>query len=241
MWSPHIIVKCGSTNFDAAGRFNQIWNSSTGVRRDALREAGTSRVHDALAGRHPLHVAAAEARRAPSESLWSMNPRARGSRSRSRGGGAAETGNHVAVVHPPAVDGRRSPGRCCGPESEAAGPIRSLPPGSVVVVHAEQEGVARFPTRKDRGELYAIAQPSRHRSLLLICAYRSAEREESCPKPTSARKVNGQPSVRATRFCCRDAKGVRCGSVDSTDGSRRSRQTGRPLAIGASAGGLAAF
>ena len=61
-WSQSI-VKYGSVSLSTAGRFSQIWNSSSGFGPGVVEQREHLAVHDAPTGGEPLHVAAAEAGR----------------------------------------------------------------------------------------------------------------------------------------------------------------------------------
>ena len=130
-----------------AGRFSQIWNSSSGVRTVAIEQRKHLRVDDARAGGQPLHVAHAEARRRAErvgmvdvafaddgdclEAAVRMLRKAR---------------DDVAVVHPPAVlAGEVLPDVPAGQRRIGAEPIVTFRE-VVDVVDAEQKRIVGLPT-----------------------------------------------------------------------------------------------
>ncbi len=106
MSSCHNIVKYGSAILSTAGRFSQIWNSSSGFGLVRLEQREHLGVDDALPRGEPLHVAARRsAPVAPSESEWSIWPRrTKVTVSKPRCGCWGNPGHDLAVVHVPAVD-----------------------------------------------------------------------------------------------------------------------------------------
>ena len=131
MSSPQNIVKYGSTILSAAGRFIQIWNSSTVLCPRLIEQREHLAVHDAAAGGHPLHVAATEAG-GGAHRVAVIDEALAGERD---GLEAAvrvlgEPGHGAAVVHAPAVDAARSRCRCRGRRATPAGRIGRCPPGS---------------------------------------------------------------------------------------------------------------
>jgi hypothetical protein len=70
----HSIVKYGSTILSAAGRFSQIWNSSSGLGASWTSSGNISQWTMPLPA--VIHCVSPRPKRAvaPSESLWSQNP-----------------------------------------------------------------------------------------------------------------------------------------------------------------------
>jgi hypothetical protein len=96
MSSAHSIVKCGSTIFERAGRFSQIWNSSMWLGLSSSSRGNISEWEiPAPAVTHctsPRPNLAA----APSESAWSMRPeRTKVTVSKPRWGWAGQPGTTV--------------------------------------------------------------------------------------------------------------------------------------------------
>ena len=89
----------------AAGRFNQIWNSSSGLGAVGVHQGEHLGVHDAAAGREPLRVAPAEAG-GGAEGVGVVDQAAAHERDRLEAAVrvAGEAGDDLAVVHAPAVD-----------------------------------------------------------------------------------------------------------------------------------------
>ena len=129
MFGSHSIVKCGSTSLSRAGRFSQIWNSSTGFGSAAVDEREHLAVRDSLAGGQPLDVAAAEPR-GRAERIGVIDQASAHDRD---GLEAAvrmrrKARHDLAVIHAPAVLAGEVLPRS-RPASDAAGPSWSLPAG----------------------------------------------------------------------------------------------------------------
>ena len=147
----HNIAKCGSTILSSAGRFIQIWKSSSGIVGVVVEQREHLGVDDAAAGGEPLRVAAPEAsRRAERVGVvddpaahvgHGLEPAVRVLR---------EAGHDLAVVHAVAV-----------PAGEVGAELTVVEPGrrtealvagrvGVEVVDAEEERVDRRPRRASR-------------------------------------------------------------------------------------------
>jgi hypothetical protein len=147
----HNIVKYGSTILSAAGRFSQIWNSSSGFGPSRVEQREHLAVHDALARGEPLHVAAPKRAVAPSESEWSMKPRRTNvTVSKPRCGCCGKPGTVVPwYMRQPSMPAKSMP--ISRPASDASGPICVVAGGvRVDVVHAEQERVDGRPLEAER-------------------------------------------------------------------------------------------
>ena len=113
-----------------AGRFSQIWNSSTRVRPVAVEQREHLGVHDARAGGQPLHVARAEAR-GGAERVGVIDEAAPHDRHRLEAAVRVlrEARHHLAVVHAPAVLAREVLAEVAARRATRRGPICSLPAG----------------------------------------------------------------------------------------------------------------
>ena len=176
MSSAHSIEKCGSTSLSSAGRFNQIWNSSSGFGLVAVDQGERLGVHDARTRGQPLHVAPPEPRRgAERVGVVDQPP------SHERDGLEApvrvlrEARDVLAVVHPPAVDPLEvlahlpAVERRVGAQHLVAGGVR------VVVVHAEQERIDRGPLEPDRNGLEDGARHGRQTTSVATGSVRDVE------------------------------------------------------------------
>ncbi len=146
----HSMVKYGSTILSAAGRFSQIWNSSSGFGPSLVEQREHLAVHDAAAGGHPLRVAAAEAGGRAERVAVVAEPGAHvGDGLEPTMGMLREAGHGRAVVHVPAVDAGEVHADVAAAErgvgAEVVGACRVV----VSVMGAEQERIDRRPLRTE--------------------------------------------------------------------------------------------
>ena len=147
----HSIAKCGSTILSAAGRLSQIWNSSSRVGTVAVEQREHLAVHDAGAGGHPLHVAAAEAGGgAQRVAVVDQALPHVGDRLEAAVRVGREAGHDLAVVHAPAVDALEVLTELAAGERRRRAELGVARRVAIDVVHAEQERVGRRPLEPER-------------------------------------------------------------------------------------------
>ena len=103
MRSFHSMVKCGSTILFRAGRFSQIWKSSSGLGSVALSSGNISECWMPPARRDPLHIA--PPKRAAAQRIGMVDEPLAHQRHRFKAAVrvAWKAGHGLAVVHAPAV------------------------------------------------------------------------------------------------------------------------------------------
>ena len=152
-WS-HNIAKCGSTILSAAGRFIQIWNSSSGFGSSDSTSGNISACTMPLPA--VIHCTSPRPYRAaaPSESEWSTRPRRTNVIvSNPRCGCCGKPGTSVPwYIRHPSMPSKSWPS--WRPASDVAGPRRVVAGRVVVdVVDAEQVRIDGLPLESERDRL----------------------------------------------------------------------------------------
>ncbi len=147
------IEKYGALSLFDAGRFSQIWNSSSGFGWSWLVERKHLRVLDAAARREPLHVAVAEAR-GGAQRVGVIDDAVANQRDRLEAPMrmARKARHRVAVIHAPAILALEVLADIAARERGGRTLLGIASRVGVLVIDTEQEGVRGFP-RKAEGRM----------------------------------------------------------------------------------------